>query len=65
MLDGKVVERVEVSQFLDSAKTANGDCTNEIERRIAMAKEKTVKLDRTWKSKNYRTLAKVALNEDA
>jgi len=35
-----IIEQVEEYKFLGSIKTANGDCTKEIKKSIAMAKEK-------------------------
>jgi len=36
---------------LGSYKSADGDCTNEIKRRIAMARQKVVELTIIWKDK--------------
>ena len=41
MLEGGEIEQVEDFKFLRSTKSTNGDCTKEIKKRIAIAKEKT------------------------
>jgi len=50
-MDGEQIEQVEQFKFLGSMKTASGDCTSEIRRRICLAKEKAVKLDTIWRSR--------------
>jgi len=42
-------------------KTASGDCTSEIRRRICLAKEKAVKLDTIWRSRHIKKALKVQL----
>jgi len=42
-------------------KTASGDCTTEIRRRICLAKEKAVKLDTIWRSRHIKKALKVQL----
>ena len=37
---------------LGAYKSADGDCTNEIKKRIAMARQKAVELTTIWKNKN-------------
>jgi len=44
---------------LGSYKCADGDCTNEIKRRIAMARQKAVELTTTWKDKNVTSALKI------
>ena len=44
-------------KFLGSYKSADGDCTNEIKRRIAMARQMAVELTTIWKDKNVTTSA--------
>jgi len=44
-IDGEQIEQVEQFKFLGSMKTASGDCTTEIRRRICLKKGKAVKLD--------------------
>jgi len=41
---------VEEFKFFGSIKTANGDCTKEIKKRIAMAKEKVVEIEKILRS---------------
>jgi len=42
-----------------SYKSADGDCTKEIKRRIAMARQKAVALAIIWKDRNIKTATKV------
>jgi len=42
MVEGDKVEQVDELKFFRSINKANDDCTKEIEKRIAMATEKTV-----------------------
>ena len=60
-LNGEEVEQVEAFKFLGSYKTANGDCTKEIKRRIGMAREKGAQLDNIWKDKNIHKNLKIRL----
>jgi len=53
-IDGEQIKQVEQFKFLGSMKTASGDCTTEIRRRICLAKEKAVKLDTIWRSRQLR-----------
>jgi len=48
-IDGEQLAQVEQFKFLGSVKTASGDCTTEIRRRICLAKKKAVKLDTLWR----------------
>jgi len=41
--------------------TANGDCTKEIKKRIAMAKEINVRMEKMWRSRNIKIQLKVRL----
>jgi len=60
-IDGEQMEQVEQLKFLGSMKTASGDCITEITRRICLAKEKAVKLDTFWRSRNIKKALKVRL----
>jgi len=60
-IDGEQIEQVEQLKFLGSVKTASGDCTTEIRRRICLAKEKAVKLDTLWRSRHIKKALKVRL----
>ena len=42
-------ESLEQVKFLGSYKSADGDCTKEIKRRIALARQKAVVLASIWK----------------
>ena len=42
--EGEYLDQVKHFKFLGSYKSADGDCTNEIKRRIAMARQKAVEL---------------------
>jgi len=46
------LDQVKDFKFLGSYKSADGDCTNDIKRRIAMARQKAVELTTIWKDKN-------------
>jgi len=56
---GKSLEQVHDFKFLGSCKSAYGDCTKEIKRRIAMARQKAVVLASIWKDRNIKTATKV------
>jgi len=45
--------------FWGSYKSADGDCTNEIKRRIAMARQKAVELTTIWEDKNVTSALKI------
>jgi len=49
VVEGSIIERVEEFKFLGSIQTANGDCTKEIKKRIAMAREKAVRMEKIWR----------------
>ena len=46
-------------KFLGSYEPADGDCTKEIKRRIALARQKAVVLASIWKDRNIKTATKV------
>jgi len=56
---GESLEQVHDFKFLGSYKSADGDCTKEIKRRIAMARQKAVVLASIWKDRNIKTATKV------
>jgi len=60
-IDGEQIEQVEQFKFLRSMKTASGDCTTEIRRRICPAKEKAVKLDTIRRLRHISKALKVRL----
>ena len=57
--EGESSEQVHDFKFLGSYKSADGDCTKEIGRRIAMARQKAVVLDSILKDRNIKTAMKV------
>ena len=60
--EGESLEQVHDFKFLGSYKSADGDCTKEIKRRIALARQKAVVLPvlaSIWKDQNIKTATKV------
>jgi len=57
--EGEYLDQVKDFEFLGSYKSADGDCTNEIKRRIAMARQKAVELTTIWKDKNVTSALKI------
>ena len=55
------MEQVHNFNFLGSYKSADGDCTKEIKRRIAMARQKAVVLASIWKDRNTNTATEVKM----
>jgi len=53
--EGESLEQVHDFKFLGSYKSADGDCTKEIKRRIALARQKAVVLATIWKDRNIKT----------
>ena len=49
--EGESLEQVHDFKFLGSYKSADGDCTKEIKRRTALARQKAVVLASIWKDK--------------
>ena len=47
--EGESLQQVHDFKFLGSLQSADGDCTKEIKRRIAMARQKAVVLASIWK----------------
>jgi len=56
---GESLKQVHDFKFLRSYKSAVGDCTKEIKRRIVLARQKAVILASIWKDRNIKTAAKV------
>ena len=52
--EGESLEQVHDFKFLGSYKSADGDCTKEIKRSIAMARQKAVVLASIWKDRNIK-----------
>ena len=57
--EGESLEQLHDFKFLRSYKSAVGDCTKEIKRRIVLARQKAVILASIWKDRNIKTAAKV------
>ena len=57
--EGESLEQVHDFKFLGSCKSADGDCTKEIKRCIALARQKAVVLASIWKDRNIKTATKV------
>ena len=52
--EGESLEQVHDFKFLGSYKSADGDCTKEIKRRIALARQKAVVLASIWRDRNIK-----------
>ena len=52
--EGESLEQVHDFKFLGSYKSAAGDCTNKIKRRIALDRQKAVVLASIWKDRNIK-----------
>ena len=51
-IDGETIETVTGFIFLDSKITVNGDCSNEIKRRLLLGRKAMTKLDSILKSRD-------------
>ena len=60
-IDGKTVETVADSIFLDSKITADGDCSHEIKRRVLLERKVMINLDSILKSRDITLPTKVPL----
>ena len=60
-IDGKTVETVADSIFLDSKSTADGDCSHEIKRCLLLGRKLMTNLDSTFKSRDVTLPTKVRL----
>ena len=60
-LDGETVETVSDFMFLGSQITADGDCSNEIKRRLLLGKKVMTNLDNILKSRDITLPTKVRL----
>ena len=60
-IDGETVDTVADFIFLGSKITADGDCSNEIKRRLLLGREVMTNLDSTLKSKDITLPTKVRL----
>jgi len=57
--EGEHLDKVNDFKFLGSHKSTDGECTNEIKGRIAMARQKAVELTIIWKNKNVTSALKI------
>ena len=60
-IDGETMETVTDFIFLGSKITADGDCSNEIKRRLLLGRKVMTNLDSTLKSRDITLSAKVRL----
>ena len=60
-IDGETVETVSDFNFLDSKITADGDCSQEIKRRLLLGRKVMTNLDDILKSRDITLLTKVCL----
>ena len=60
-IDGETVGTVSDSIFWGSKKTADGDCSNEIKRRLLLGRKVMTNLDRILKSRDITLPTKVCL----
>ena len=60
-IDGETVETVSDFHFLGSKITADGDCSNEIKRRLLLGRKVMTKLDSIFKSRDITLPTKVRL----
>ena len=58
-IDGETIETVTGFIFLDSKITVNGDCSNEIKRRLLLGRKAMTKLDSILKSRDITLPTKV------
>ena len=52
LIENQKLEEVDHMKYLGSLKTNDGDCTNDINARIGMAKRKMKELNCVWKDKS-------------
>ena len=60
-IDGETVERVSDFRFLGSKITADGDCSNEIKRRLLLGRKVMTNLESILKSRDITLTNKVRL----
>lgn len=60
-IDGEELEKVDKFKYLGSVKTNNGDCSTDINTRIAMAKKKMTDLATIWKDQDLSTRLKIKI----
>ena len=60
-LSGEVLEEVELFVYLGSIFTSDGNCTQDIRKRLAMGRSAMQSLSSVWKSKDISTTTKVRL----
>ena len=60
-IDGETIETVTGFIFLDSKITVNGDCSNEIKRRLLLGRKAMTKLDSILKNRDITLPTKVRI----
>ena len=60
-IDGQTVETVSDFIFLGSKITADGECSNEIKRRLLLGRKVMINLDSIFKSRDFTLPTKVCL----
>ena len=60
-IDGETLERVLEFVYLGSCKTSDGDCKEDLNRRIARAKSKMIELENIWKDKDLSIPLKIRI----
>ena len=60
-IDGEILEKVLDFVYLGSCKTSDGDCKEDISRRIARAKAKMLELENIWKDKDLSVPLKIKI----
>ena len=60
-IDNEEVEEVKEFKYLGSIKTNTGDCSKDINTRIAMAKKRMVELNNIWKDKSINVQLKLKI----
>ena len=60
-INGEEIEHVEQFKYLGSIKSRNGDCTQDIRARIAMAKRRTQTLTPSWKNRGIHKAVKLSV----
>ena len=60
-IDGETLEKVLEFVYLGSCKTSDGDCKEDLNRRIARAKSKMIELENIWKDKDLSIPLKIRI----
>ena len=60
-IDGEILEKVLDFVYLGSCKTSDGDCKEDISRRIARAKGRMIELENIWRDKDLSVKLKIKI----